>query len=339
MRVLLSCLLLLAFVPGWSGEQRLALLGTTPQMEERADALDPHDPARRRLGALTYLGGVTLRSRDPAFGGFSSLVVTGDRFLLLSDGGNFVRFRMGADWRPHGLRFGNLPAGPSVGWQKQDRDSESLARDPRTGALWVGFERYNQIWRYTPDFARAEGYVAPRAMARWPRNGGAESLAHMPDGRFVTISEEATVSKAERRGMKVAGEQTRQGLIFAGDPLRYRPRRFIYQVSPDHDVADAAALSDGSLVVVERRFRLPFRFSNRIMWVPAAEIAPGHLARGRLLADLDAPLIHDNFEGVAVTREGGATILWLVSDDNQTVLERTYLLKFRLDQRPAAGAR
>ncbi|MGE7207523.1 esterase-like activity of phytase family protein [Sphingomonas sp. NPDC019816] len=336
MRILLSCLLILALVPGWSGEQRLALLGNRAQMDVTTVTLDPRDPARRRLGALTFLGGVALRSRDPAFGGYSSLVVTGDRFLLLSDGGNIVHFRMGADWRPRGLHFGNLPAGPGIGWQKQDRDSESLVRDPRTGTLWVGFEGYNQIWRYSPDFTRAQGYVTPRAMAGWPVNGGAESLARMPDGRFVTISEEATATSAQRKGLKVAAASTRQGLIFAGDPLRFRPRRFLYQVSPGHDVADAAALPDGSLIVVERGFRLPFRFSNRITLVPADAIAPGRLAKGRLLAELDTPLIHDNFEGVAVTREGGATILWLVSDDNQSVLQRTYLLKFRLDARAAA---
>ena len=69
------------------------------------------------------------------------------------------------------------------------------------------------------------------------------------------------------------------------------------------------------------------------MFVLAADVAPGRTARGQLLAELDAPLIHDNFEGVAVTREAGETILWLVSDDNQTLLERSYLLKFRLDRR------
>ena len=333
MRILLSCLLLLACIPGWSGEARLGLLEQPGQMDVRRVALDPHDPSRRTLGALTYLGGVALTSRDPAFGGFSSLTVTGDRFTLLSDGGNVVQFAMGGDWRPHGIRFANLPAGPGIGWQKWDRDSESMAVDPRTGALWVGFERYNQIWRYAPGFARAEGFVAPRAMKRWPINGGPESLARMPDGRFVTISEEAKIRRALWRGGETSRKTTRQGLIFAGDPLRHRPRLFAYRVSPDYDVADAAALPDGALIVVERRFRLPFRFSNRIMLVPAERIAPGRVVRGHLLAELDAPLIHDNFEGVAVTQEGGATILWLVSDDNQLPIERSYLLKFRLDRR------
>ncbi|MGO7251670.1 esterase-like activity of phytase family protein, partial [Rhizobium brockwellii] len=66
--------------------------------------------------------------------------------------------------------------------------------------------------------------------------------------------------------------------------------------------------------------------------VSADQITPGRVARGRLIAELDSPLIHDNFEGVAVTQEGGATILWLVSDDNQLFLQKSYLLKFRLDR-------
>lgn len=332
MRILLSCLLILALVPGWTGEQRLALFEGAVQMDARRVDLDPHDPSRRKLGALTYLGGIVLTSRSPAFGGYSSLAVSGDRFLLLSDGGNVVRFRMGADWAPHDLHFSNLPAGPATGWMKQDRDSESLAVDPNTGQLWVGFERFNQIWRYAPGFARAEGYIAPHEMKNWPKNGGAESLARMPDGRFVTISEEAKVRRRFWRGGEASRRDSRQALIFPGDPLKGHARRFAYRVSPDHDVADAAALPDGSLVIVERRFRLPFRFSNRIMLVPAAQIAPGRVAQARLIAELDSPLIHDNFEGVAVTQEAGATILWLVSDDNQLFLQKSYLLKFRLDR-------
>ena len=332
MRILLSCLLILALVPGWSGEQRLPLFEGKPQMDMHRVDLDPNDPSRRKLGALTYLGGIVLTSRMPAFGGYSSLAVAGDHFLLLSDGGNIVRFRMGADWTPHDLHFSDLPAGPGTGWEKRDRDSESLAIDPSTGRLWVGFEGYNQIWRYAPGFARAGGYVAPRDMKDWPANGGAESLARMPDGRFVTISEEAKVRRRSWRGGNESRRNSRQALIFPGDPLKGHARRFAYLVSPKYDVADAAALPDGSLVVVERRFRLPFRFSNRIMLVPAAQITPGRVARGRLIAELDSPLIHDNFEGVAVTQEGGATILWLVSDDNQLFLQKSYLLKFRLDR-------
>ncbi|WP_343526547.1 esterase-like activity of phytase family protein [Sphingomonas sp.] len=332
MRALLSCLLLLALLPNWTVRERLPLLDSAaPQMDVRPVMLDPAHPTRRRLGALTYLGGVELTSRDPAFGGFSSLTVAGDRFTLLSDGGNAVMFAMGADWRPHGLRFVNLPSGPGVGWRKEDRDSESLAVDPVTGDMWVGFEGYNQIWRYSAGFGRALGYVAPKPMADWSANGGPESLARLPDGRFITFSEDEEVARRDWRGSAASRALSRQGLVFAGDPLIYPGRRIAYRVSPHHAISDAAALPDGSLLVLERRFRLPFRFSNRLMLVPTDAIMPGRVVSGRLLAELDAPLIHDNFEGVAVTREHGATILWLVSDDNQLFLQHSYLLKFRLD--------
>src|SRR3546814_7012325 len=87
---------------------------------------------------------------------------------IFSDGGNVVRFRMGRDWRIGAPQFTNLPDGPGAGWEKLDRDSESLAVDPATGDHWVGFENSNEIWRYDAGFTRALGHVAPPAMHNWP---------------------------------------------------------------------------------------------------------------------------------------------------------------------------
>jgi hypothetical protein len=336
MRVLFVVLAVLLCVPSWTGEERLALLGHRPQMTATPVALDPADPQRRRLGSLTYLGGVALRSRDPAFGGYSSLSVVpqvnGNRFTLLSDGGNVAAFTMGADWTPRALRFRNLPAGPGTGWEKRDRDSESMAVDPASGAIWIGFEGANAIWRYAPGFARAEAQRAPHAMDSWPDNGGPESLARLPDGRFVVIAETRHVARMRWRGAESVRLASRDALIFPGDPIATTPRPFAYLPDRRFDPADATALPNGDLLVLDRAFRLPFRFSNRLSLVPAARIRPGAIARGRRLATLAAPLLHENFEGVATTVEQGRTIVWLVSDDNQSSLQRTLLLKFRLDQ-------
>ena len=336
MRVLFVILAVLLLVPGWTGEERLALLGHRPQLIATPVALDPADPQRRRLGALVYLGGVALRSLDPAFGGYSSLGVVpqadGNRFTLLSDGGNAVAFTMGADWAPRALRFVNLPAGPGTGWAKRDRDSESMAVDPASGAIWVGFERANAIWRYAPGFAKAEAQRAPHAMAGWPDNGGPESLARLPDGRFVTISETRHVPRTGWHGRESVRIGSRDALLFPGDPIATAPRHFAYLPYGRFDPADATALPDGDLLVLDRAFRLPYRFSNRLSLVPAAALRPGAVVRGQWLATLEAPLIHDNFEGVATTVEQGRTIVWLVSDDNQSILQRTLLLKFRLDR-------
>ncbi len=322
-----------AIVPTWSGEARLDLLGSRAQLTATRVMLDRTNPRHVRVGGLTYLGGVALDSRDPAFGGFSSLDVTRDRFTLLSDGGNIVQFDMGPDWRPHRIAFTNLPAGPGIGWEKRDRDSESMTIDPVTGQIWVGFEDRNAIWRYAPGFARYEARVTPKAMHDWPANGGPESMTRLPDGRFVAISEEAHVRRQDWAGTQQGRLHTRQGLIFAGNPTRAgAPTRFAYEPYGRYDPADIAALPNGDLLVLDRGFRLPFRWSNRISRIDRHDIAQRRIARGRLIATIDAPLIHDNFEGIDTIVENGATIVWIVSDDNQMFLQRTLLLKFRLDR-------
>jgi hypothetical protein len=320
--VLLAAIVLpLALVPHWSREERLALFARGGSMTARTVMIDPGEPARRRVGALTFLGGVALDNGDAAFGGFSAMAVEGDRFTLLSDGGNVVRFRMGGDWRPRAVRFSALPAGPRTGWEKRDRDAESMTRDPATGRWWVGFENANQVWRYAPDLRAGERMAQPAAMRRWRRNGGIEAFARLADGRFVAISE------SPRRGRRV-----RDGIVWPGDPTARPVRfRFAYRPAPGYDPSDMTQLPDGRLLVLERAWGPPFRWYARLALVELAAIRPGAVVAGRTVAWLAPPLLTDNYEGVAATREGGATILWLVSDDNQLFLQRTLLLKFRLD--------
>ncbi|WP_234419370.1 esterase-like activity of phytase family protein [Sphingomonas sp. EC-HK361] len=320
-------------LPGWSGEERLALLDVDhPNISAVRVLLDAGDPDRKRAGALEYLGGVSLTSRDPAFGGFSSLSVVGDRITLLSDGGNVASFRLNREMQPRAIRFANLPAGPGRGWDKRDRDSESMAVDTATGRVFVGFEGYNMIWRYAPDFARAERAIAPAAMAKWPANGGAETLARMPDGRFVVISEVAHVAPAHWVGNDAGRLKTRDGLIFASDPTTpgLQPLHFAYTPPGRFDTSDATALPNGDLLVLDRDFRLPYHFSAMVSRVRARDLHPGAVTHPERLALLDSPLLHDNFEGIATSREGDDTIVWIVSDDNQSWLQRTLLLKFRL---------
>lgn len=331
-RVLFVILAVLLVVPTWTGATRLDLLKQGLGVAARRVALDPNDAARVKLDGLTYIGGVELTSTDSAFGGYSSLAVTGNRFTLLSDGGNILRFSLGSDWRPRAVRGADLPAGPGTGWQKQDRDSESMATDGRH--VWVGFERYNQIWRYDAGFTRADARIAPRAMRPWSQNGGPESLVALPDGRFLTISETSHTPPRWWGGSAQARSATRDALIFARDPvIDPNPRRLAVVEKGRYDISDAAALPNGDVLLLNRRFALPFRFVTQITRVRAARLRPGAVIVPETIATLGAPLIGENFEGIAVTRERGATMIWIVSDDNQSMLQRTLLLKFRLDAR------
>lgn len=323
MRILLSVLLLLLFLPSWSGDERLALLPEKAEMEAQPVALDWRNPARVKLGGLTFLGGVHLLGPAPAFGGFSAMMVEGDRFTLLSDGGNIVRFRMGADWRIREPRFAELPDGPGRGWHKSERDSESLTRDPATGQLWVGFERANAIWRYAPGFARAEAHAAPPAMADWPENGGAEAMVRLRDGSFMVLAESEDGD---------AGD-TRRGLWFSGDPVSTPRPGFMFSYRPPRGFkpTDIAELPDGRLVVLNRKASLREAFTAVVTIVERRAVGPRRIATGREIARFAAPVVHDNFEALAVTREGRDTILWIASDDNQWRVQRSLLLKFRLE--------
>lgn len=314
MRLLAAILLVLLLVPDWTGEERLPLLDRDAHLLARRV-----DPDRRQWGALRLVGVWSLASEAPGFQGFSALALHRGRLTLLSDGGNWVGFAVRGQ-RPVAVRAGYLPSGPGTGWEKRDRDSESLALDPATGRLWVGFEGANAIWRFAPGFARAEGQVQPPAMRKWPVNGGPEAMARLSDGRFVVIAE---------RGRK--RRFPRPALLFAGDPVSgVRAIPFGFRPPAGYDPSDVTELPNGDLLVLTRRWRFPIRFSAKLVRVRRGAIRKGVVVSGREIATLDGAL-GENWEGVTAVRDGGHTTLWMVTDQDQPLFQRTLLAKFRLD--------
>lgn len=317
MRWLPSILAVLLVVPRYAGDERLPMIGASPAV--RAAPYVPTGGWPRRIGALVPVGGVTLHSYDAAFGGFSAIAVRDGRALLLNDGGNILSFalRQGRVVDPRGHL---LPEGPGVGWHRRDRDSESLALDPVSGAAWIGYENDNEIWRYSPDFARATGKAKPMAMRHWTVNQGAESLVRLRDGRFVAIAER----KPDRR--------TRYMLLFSGDPTqastRVTPLRL--QVPARYHPSDAAELPNGDLLILLRRFQYPFRFTAKLLRVRRAALQGGAEVAGEVIATLAPPVIGENAEGLAITREGARTMVWIVTDNDGMPWRSTYLLKFGL---------
>lgn len=308
----------LAIVPTWSGEPRLEQL--PPNVVVQAKAWAPEGGWPKRIGRLEPVGAVTLTANHAAFGSFSGLALWRGQAILLSDNGSFVRIAIRGNVM-RTLASGALPGGPETGWSKLERDSESLTIDPATGQLWVGFERANAIFRYAPGFARWEAWRAPEPMRKWQSNSGAESLARLPDGRFVAIAEGGDWTRREWRAVLFSGDPTARGT---------RARRFRYRPPPTVVPSDATALPDGDLLVLNRRWDGLLRFTVRLARVPAAAIRPGALAVAEEIALLPPALLGENAEGLAVTREGGQTYVWLVTDNDGYWWRRTILAKFRL---------
>ncbi|MFN8882984.1 MAG: esterase-like activity of phytase family protein [Alphaproteobacteria bacterium] len=101
---------------------------------------------------------------------------------------------------------------------------------------------------------------------------------------------------------------------------------------PGFHPTDAAILPDGSALVLERRFSLLGGFAARLVRaVPNAlsSAREGTVLGGETILTLDdAPLPSENWEGVAVTRFGDQTLVALMSDDNESILQRSLLLLF-----------
>lgn len=332
MRVLWSVLLLLLLVPSWSGEAPNRPLDPATPFFATPVAIR-EGSANRSVGRLTFLRGYRLTSRDPEFGGFSSIDVQGDRFTLLSDGGQIIRFRLNAMGRLSDRRIGALPSGPGTGWFKEDRDSESMVRDPATGTLWVGFENWNAIWRFAPGFAHGERGVFPRAMRDWPENGGPEAMVRLTNGRFLVFAEQ----------QEGRGGHGRAALRFATDPTRrqpHPPERFTYLPPPGGFVpSDATQLDDGRVLLLNRAFSFGRGFEVAVTVIDPAAIRAGGVVRGTEISRFSGAVLHDNYEGVAVAREGGRPVLWIVSDDNQNAFQQTLLLEFALNAAPHTRGR
>jgi hypothetical protein len=285
--------------------------------------LSPRDPGLRTIGRLRYLGGWVLKGSDRRFGGISSMTIQDGDFVMLSDGGVVTRLRFNGSGQPTDYAMSELPDGPGDGTRKVDRDSESSTYDPESGHIWAGFETTNQIWRYTKGFAVADGHVAPKLMAKWPTNEGAEAMVRLHDGRFLVFAETRTC----KDGSHLA-------LLFPGDPVEHADEAasFCYK-GPRAGFAptDAVELSDGRVIILHRRFSPIAGFSAALTVIDPKAIVPGGPpVVGAPLATIAPPLSVDNMEALAIQQTPQGPVLWVASDDNYFFLERTLLMAFAL---------
>ena len=295
------------------------------QLFARPVALDPEDRARQHVGDLQFLGGLNLRSDAPAFGGLSGLSVTADgRLAAVSDRGHWFTARIVRNEAGRLAGLANAELGPLEDPEGQPvadewRDAESLERLPN-GDWLVSFERAHRVWRYPAGTDGLRGLPAPfptpKAIAHAPANGGVEALTPLADGRILMLAQGLKRHDGARAGWLVG-----EGGI---DALGYR-------TAPNFLPTDAATLPNGDVLVLSRHYSVLGGARARLERVPAEAIKAGTTLRGKLVARFQHPLTVDNFEGVAVAQdEDGATLVYIVSDDNFNFFQRTLLLLFRL---------
>lgn len=298
-----------------------------------------------RFGKLTFRGGLVLSAPDaPNFGGWSGLIVDDEAqgVLAVSDSGVWLRGALEYDGEAlSGIADARI--GPLMGIDGKplrrikDRDAEAVALAQgtlRDGELFIAFEQNSRIARYaaTPDGLfpsrnPSDKFVVPRKLRR---NTGLEAMTVMRGGPHKG----ATIAMSERF-LDGAGNHT--GWIWTS----LGPREFHLTNIGDYDITDLASLDDGTLYVLERRFRWLEGVKMRIRRLGPLELVPGQTAEGEVLIEATPEHEIDNMEGLAATRKkSGDVLLTVISDDNfNRYLQRTLLLQFTFPELQTVKAR
>ena len=286
--------------------------------------VDPKRVERRTFGALTLLSAFQLASKDKRFGGLSGLSVGRDgRLYAVSDHGYWLSASMllGPDDALKDLvdwRIAPILTTTKLPLRGRLRDAEALAQ-ARDGSFLVAFEGLHRISRYSPPPKTFESTPVsvqiPSAVAQAPSNGGIEALATLADGRLLIIAEELENPDGSVKAWVLDDGQFTE--------LSYLPAK-------GFRVTDCAALNDGDVLVLERRY-VPFGIlSARLTRVTAGSLRPGAKLAGKELLKLEQPLAVENFEGIAVQHTSNGTMIFIVSDDNYSSFQQTLLLQFLL---------
>jgi hypothetical protein len=330
-RRLALCSILFALMPSWliSCTTRSAAPLAEPSrlVQLTAIDLDPNNPERKEFGRLTLLSAYELRSSDPRLGGLSGLTIGIDgRLYSVSDAGYWVSAQMLVDSDGRLLDLTEWAIEPilsTIGAPVRNplHDAEGLARTP-DGSFIIAFENVHRIWRYPPPPITFHSLPipvpVPPEVAKAPRNGGLEGLTILPDGRLLALTEELRNPDGSFKGWLMEGGRFLE--------VSYLP-------SEEFRVTDCAALNNGDVIVLERRYVPLVSLSARLTLVRGQHIQPGAKLVGEELLQLEYPLDVDNFEGVAVQEDPiKGTVIYIVSDDNYHPLQRTLLLQFRLNQ-------
>ena len=283
--------------------------------------LSSANPVPTAIGRFVYAGGIAISSPDTSrLHGLSDLKFGPDGALVsVTDDGDLFEARLKLDetGRLVGLTDGKLWPLKGLDGQpvqgKEHGDAEGLAF-LANGDRLVSFERDHRIWLYPrqPDGT----YGLPRAVNKpattFPDNEGMEALTAYPI--------------AGPDAYLVGGEEGEVWLCKVSAPcVGLAP-----QSPPDFTwgLTSFAAFEGQSVASLFRAYDPIRGWRGQVRFVidPRAPAAKQYLAA---TLNLEGATTRDNFEGIALARSpSGATRIYILSDDNDTPLERTLLMAF-----------
>ncbi|ANT48564.1 esterase-like activity of phytase family protein [Mesorhizobium amorphae] len=287
----------------------------------------------KQFGPLEFVGGLEMTSPSRDFGALSAFrfLKPGSDFIGVADTGFwfFGSVTHDADKRPSGIQNFRMQQMVDEAGQPIDKkwqvDAEGLA--VKDGIATVGFERNQRVaqFKIDPDGMKAPfkqlDFQVPAKELR--QNRGFETVTHahpygQHEGGLVVVSEKS-LDKA--------------GNIYAA--IIEGPHKGVFTVkrNGDFDITDGAFLPDGDLLLLERSFSMAGGVKMRLRRIYGESVEKGAVADGPVLLDADMGYQIDNMEGLDVwTRDDGALMVSLMSDDNHSILQRNLYLEFVLHE-------
>ena len=287
------------------------------------------DPGIRRMGRLHFRGGLVLIADTKLFGGISGLEVLEDhRLVAVTDNAAWLEARIVLDnsgaliditeARMTSMRDETAALFTS----KKSGDAEALTQLP-DGRFAVAFEQTQSIRIYDLDcagpFSAAVKGPPLAEIEHLPGNNGLEALA------------------ADETGALIVGAEGRGGTT----PLWRAPLEGTSPISPaayyplasGFSLTSLDRLPDGNFVALERFYAPLTGMRARITTFSADALKAGGVLNVTELARLASPVPVSNFEGIAAVRmNNDVTRLYIISDDNFSLFQRTLLYAFDWEQ-------
>ncbi len=283
------------------------------------------------------------------FSGFSGLFFSEDGFLTaISDRSYYVH--TGVKFHKNGTvayqsstaMIGTLKGEDGEVLSYEGNDVEDVAQ--HGGDCFIPHEIINLVSRYSGcDFEKAPQQLdVPHNISRFSSNLGMESLVISGDGTFLSMQE-----------YDINNFSNHSAFLWSYTDEKYNKIKdeigFTYTSNDGYSVSGITFTCQGHLLLLERKIvvqedvasdstsKYLLEFESRVKFIPQSVfkgIAQGDVVSGTEIIHIhnhDNSIFSDNFEGIAVQCSAGKdTIIYLISDDNQSPTQKNLLRKFEM---------
>jgi hypothetical protein len=295
--------------------------------------LNAADPTVNKVGSLSYMGGIRIRSSNSEFGGLSGLDFTSEsvEFISVSDKGYWFSGKLRHNEDGHLIGLTNAEYSPIPNLDRQSgtkifTDAESVVRSS-DGSYYVGFERHHRVLKFAnphdPSVTGTEfvNYSVFKNLPPSKSNKGIESLTTLPNDRLLLLTEDVSSGADQTTGW-IVDENNPQELL-----------TITYQTFGSFKPTDMTTLPNGDILVLERSYNPFSGAAARITKIKSESVVPGKMIVATELAIIKRPLTVDNFEGIAHrVDEQGKVEIYILSDDNYNSRQRTLLMQFKIEE-------